>query len=70
MEGIQLYYRHNGDFRIGPWGGWGFGAPFIGGLILGGIGASLLGGPGGYGGFGGYPFYGYPYSYYNYPVFY
>ncbi|MBD3109953.1 hypothetical protein IEO70_16560 [Bacillus sp. AGMB 02131] len=62
-------YRHSR--RPGPWG-FGFGgAPFIGGLLLGGLATAALA-PGLFG--GGYPYYGggYPYyggGYYGYPGF-
>ena len=56
----DLYYN---DFRSRQWGwGGGFGAPFLGGLLLGGLAATAIGGgPWGWGGgFPVYPYYGYP----------
>lgn len=62
-EMYDNYSRHWG------WGG-GIGVPLLGGLILGGLAATALGGPGFFG--GGYPYYGGGYPYYGggYPFFY
>ena len=51
----NMYYN---DQSRNPWG---FGVPFLGGLLLGGLATTVLGGPGFYG--GGYPYYGYSYGY-------